>query len=240
MPMLATELIEEKKVPTVTVEHDDYFNSDILLNSDDKTFRQKTKNRFKNLTSICQSLFRHFKEIKTMVQALTDREAENQLCADENVQAITAIVEALDAAGLSEFLAVGGLPHGYRKSEQITPEKTKENVRESVETEYPKVWDYMDSYDKTDLFLKKQLQLRKGEHYCNTCKFSQCLTSSLTGTSYECKYSKSKFYRFLSTELTPRKCNDYTSMSNEKVTAWVDEIMIVNLTSDPEVTTYEI
>lgn len=221
---------------------EDYFNSTELMTSDDTLFRQKTKNRFKNLATICQSIFKRLKIIKEDYQQLSTDSIEQCLDIEENKKAIVAIVEAFYALGFDNYFQSTDLPSGYRKADQITPDKNvttrANNADDPNDTEYPPTWDGY-KYDSV-LFPNTGTKTASGEHFCSTCKFSQQLTSSTGLAGFECKYSKSEFYKYLTPQTTSRKCPYYSMADGPAMTNVEDTIMIVDLTAEPEVDNYEI
>jgi hypothetical protein len=231
MNIPVTDVTETKIITTSDKSEADYFNSEDLLTSDDKLFRQKTKNRFKNLSTICQSLFKHIHAIKKEYKDMSGDVVDAKLECEDNRKAITAIVEAFYALGFDEYFRSCELPSGYRKEDQLAPGNT---TTDDDDAGYPKVW------DNRELFAHRKSKPKTDEHLCCVCKFSQALPSSTGMAGFECRYSKSEFYKYLTPADKSRKCT-YFSMGDSQIEGgFSDAIMIVNLTDKPEVRNYEI
>jgi hypothetical protein len=222
---MTKEKIQEAVTKIIPV-NNDFLKGDEFLTLDEKNWRKKIKNRLKNLCSAVTSIFRHIKDIKKDMEDLTEAILENSIELEQHQKSIDDMVDALDAYGLAT--------ETIKKGKAITP---VEKINE-----YPNTWDYYGDRKDRNLFPLKVLDTKehKNEHYCVDCKFSQISSAGASGHYYECKYTKSAFFQNVIKTDALIVCKDFVSDYGHYEPAAKKTIMIVDLSGEPEVSSYEI
>ena len=229
-----TEENTEKQLEENIHQNEECLDGEEALNSDERCFRKKVKSRFRNVTTALTSMFRHIKEMKSVSQELSEGVLECQVDLDEHQEFINAIIDTLESLGMGlKFMEV----RNKIAKRTIAP---KDHCTETV-SDYPKTWDSYDSRMSRTLFPNSAVhEIKKDEHYCDDCKFSQMNESRNKHITYECKLTTSEYYKYLTQPYHSRICKHFVADYEAHSVPDIKTIMIVDLTAEPEVSNYEI